>query len=248
MAALANSQGAAPLLVMTLQSSELTIKQVSALALGDIASTAENAHAICDANGLTALSSCIESLDSKLKVFAHLPLQIIHEIDLYVQKQSMIALRNIASHSVELATKVSDAEIVPKILIHLGHESIHVQKQAARLIQELVKHNVELTDRAVNDGAVGPLVQCLMNSFNYEEDIITPAATCLGYIAGQSPHFANAIVECQGVVALTMLLDEKKSAEQLASCVWALGHIGKHSPHYSKTLADTNAYTKILEV
>lgn len=165
-----------------------------------------------------------------------------------IKKQAMIALRNVASHSAELAQKVIDSDLFPKVLIHLGHESIHVQKQAARLIQEIVKHNLDLAETVVNSGAVGPLVQCLMNSFNYDEDIITPAATALGYIAGQSPHFANAILECQGVVALTMLLDEKKSPEQLASCVWALSHIGKHSPHYSKALADTNAYTKILEV
>lgn len=49
----------------------------------------------------------------------------------------------------------------------------------------------------VNAGGIGALVQCLMNSFNYDEDVITSAATALGYIAGQSPHFALAIIECK---------------------------------------------------
>lgn len=61
-------------------------------------------------------------------------------------------------------------------------------------------------------------------------------------------HLLNKNVINKGVVALTMLLDEKKNATQLSTCIWALGHIGKHSPVHSKALADTNAYTKILEV
>lgn len=45
-----------------------------------------------------------------------------------------------------------------------------------------------------------------------------------------------------------MLLEGNKTNVQLSACVWALGHIGKHSPEHSKALADTNAYPKILEV
>lgn len=70
----------------------------------------------------------------------------------------------------------------------------------------------------------------------------------LGYIAGQSPHFALAVIECKGVQALSYALDEKRTQNQLAACVWALGHIGQHSPEHCKYLTEEHLYTKVLEV
>lgn len=109
----------------------------------------------------------------------------------------MVVLKNISMHSPELAAIVVNADLFQKVIIHLGHDNIHVQKQAARLIQEIAKHNLEMALQAVISGAIGPLVQCLMSSFNCKEDIISPCATALGYIAGQSPHFASAVIQCQ---------------------------------------------------
>lgn len=165
-----------------------------------------------------------------------------------LKRQALNALANVACHTTELAEFCVEAEIFPKILIHLGHEKDFVQKQGARLVQEVVKHSLELAQLVVNSGGIGALVQLLMNSCNTEEDVITPAATALGYISGQSPHFALAVIECKGVVALVMCLQQEKTDCQLAACVWALGHIGKHTPEHSRALAESNVFPRILEL
>lgn len=109
----------------------------------------------------------------------------------------MVVLKNISMHSPELAAAVVNVDLFQKVIIHLRHDNVHVQKQAARLIQEIAKHNLEMALQTVISGAIGPLVQCLMSSFNCKEDVISPCATALGYIACQSPHFALAVIQCQ---------------------------------------------------
>lgn len=92
------------------------------------------------------------------------------------------------------------------------------------------------------------MLQSLGKSDSIDDDIITPVATALGYIAGQSPHFALAIIECKGVQTLSYTLAGKRTQPQLAACVWALGHIGEHSPEHCKYLAEENLFTKVLEI
>lgn len=87
----------------------------------------------------------------------------------------------------------------------------------------------------------------LLNSLNHDEDTITPCATAIAYIAGQSPHFALALIECKTVANLVTLLEGRKTT-QLAACIWALGHIGKHSSEHCKALADAKAFARIMEV
>lgn len=53
----------------------------------------------------------------------------------------------------------------------------------------------KLAQLVVNEGGVGAIVELLMNNINSDDDVIIPAATALGYIAGQSPHLALAIIE-----------------------------------------------------
>lgn len=145
---------------------------------------------------------------------------------------------------------VTQSDVFPKILIHLGHESVFVQRQAARLVLEITKHSLELAQTVVNAGGIGPLVQCLLNGPAMEEDIITPAAMALGYIAGQSPHFALAVIESKAVVALVLALDSaaKRTSGQLAACVWALGQIGRHSSEHSKVVTDAQVLAKVLQL
>lgn len=101
----------------------------------------------------------------------------------------------------------------------------------------------------VNSGGIGAIIQLLMNSMECEEDLITHAATALGFIAGQSPQFALAIIECKGVVALMCVLCNEKIDElQLEQAIWALGHIGKHTPEHSRPLGEANVFRKILEL
>lgn len=62
-------QGAATLLVLCLKMNELNVKQVAALALGDIARhSGMHAKAICDADGIACLVKLVNEIDNKLKV------------------------------------------------------------------------------------------------------------------------------------------------------------------------------------
>ena len=154
--------------------------KVAACVLGDIARHSVNhAQAICDAGGLIHLSRALDNIDTKLK------------------KQALCALANVASHNRDLAEFVVEAEVFPKVLIHLGHEKDFVQKQGARLVQEIVKHSLELAQLVVNSGGIGALVQLLMNCNLSTEDIVSPTASAIGFIAGQSPHFSLAVIECK---------------------------------------------------
>lgn len=63
------SRGTGALLVLCLQQNELNVKQVAALALGDIARhSIVHAKAVCDADGIIYLGKAIDNLDVKLKV------------------------------------------------------------------------------------------------------------------------------------------------------------------------------------
>lgn len=100
----------------------------------------------------------------------------------------------------------------------------------------------------VNSGGIGALVTMLQNSFDQEDDTITPCAMAIAYIAGQSPHFALALIECKAVNTLVMMLEGKRLNAQIAACIWALGHIGKHSSEHCKALADAKVFSRIMEV
>lgn len=100
----------------------------------------------------------------------------------------------------------------------------------------------------VNSGGLGAIIQLLVNVCQSEEDIVTYAATTLGYIGGQSPHFALAIIDCKGVQALmNVICCQKMTQLQVGQAVWALGHIGKYTPEHSRALGEINALAKILE-
>lgn len=111
--------------------------------------------------------------------------------------------------------------------------------------------NIQLAQIVVNAGGIGPLVQCLQNNAQLDEDNVSPVAMALGYIAGHSPHFAMAVIEYKGVAALSKLLDPttpKRAQAQLASCAWALGHIGRHSSEHCRVLCDASVFAKLLEL
>lgn len=94
-------------------------------------------------------------------------------------------------------------------------------------------------------------MQCLQTAGQPDEDNVSPVIMALGYIAGHSPHFSMAIIECKGVVELSKLLDPttpKRAQVALASCTWALGHIGRHSSEHCRVLCDANVFAKMLDL
>lgn len=76
----------------------------------------------------------------------------------------------------------------------------------------------------------------------------------LGYIAGQSPHFAMVVIEAKGVPALAQVLDNsggdatERLPAQLGASIWALGLVGQHSSEHCKALCDANVLALLLNL
>ena len=188
---------------------------------------------MCDAATLLHLSKSLNNIDTKLK------------------KHALYALANVASHGKDHAEFVVEADVFPKVLIHMGHESPGVQKQGVRLVQEVVRHSPELAQLVVNAGGIGALLQLLLNQqfVTTDDDILIYAVTAIGFIAGQSEEFALAVIECNGICPLLQILrNEKASCDLLCSTIWTLGHMGKHTPEHSRAIGETGAYSTILEL
>jgi hypothetical protein len=78
------SNGAATLLNMCIQHHELSLKNVAAMALSDLAShSSKHAQAICNAGGLVHLSRTLNIFDSKLKVSLYVQLVFLPSISLF---------------------------------------------------------------------------------------------------------------------------------------------------------------------
>lgn len=227
------NNGAATLLVMCLQHNELCLKVVTALTIGDLViHSPDHARAVVESSAVIHLSRALNNIDGKLK------------------KNVLYALANIASHNKDLAEVVVEADVLPRAIIHLNHELEHVRRQSIRLIQELAKHSMELAQLIVNSGGLGAIIQMIFSMPPQKDvDATTYAATTLGYIAGQSPHFALAIIESKGVQALLFILSScRKQYEGMhAQAIWALGHVGKHTPEHSRALGEANVYLKVLD-
>jgi hypothetical protein len=162
------------------------------------------------------------------------------------------AFANVASHSQELAEYVIEAGIFPRVLLAFSHECKFVKKQAVRVVQNLVRHSFEMAQFIVNAGGVGALVQLMSEAVveRNSEEIITSAAMAVGFISGQGPQLALSVIECNGPKVLEMVLcgAQSGSDEQVASCVWAIGHIGKHTPEHNKTIFQANIVPRLIQV
>lgn len=227
------NNGAAQLLVMCLQHAELALKVVAAIAIGDLVlHSPDHARAIVEVSGVIQLSRALNNVDGKLK------------------KNVINALANIATHNKDFAEIIVEADILPRAIVHLNHETEAIRRESMRLMQELSKHSMELSQLIVNSGGLGAIIQMIFAAppQKYPETL-TYAATGLGYIAGQSPHFALAIIESKGIQALMFILSSCRKQNELmhSQAIWSLGHIGKHTPEHSRALGEAHVYPKILE-
>lgn len=52
----------------------------------------------------------------------------------------------------------------------------------------------------------------------------------------------------QGLVQLTIVLNEEVEDHILAATIWAIGQMGKHSPEHANAVACANLFPKLIEV
>nr|CAD7403186.1 unnamed protein product [Timema cristinae] len=249
--------GAVPLLVLSLQEPELCLKQVSASALCDIAKhSLELAQVVVDAGSIPFLARSIANPDPKFKVLS--PRYCVRESRVgmvatldatcpvsTMKRQALSALASVAKHSVDLAELVVEAEVFPQVFVHLAHPDELVARSAAFVVREVTKHTLELCQLVVNTGGIGALIQLVSTT---KSETRLPGIMSLGHMAAHSEQLAMAIIESEGVPVLALVLSTETEDHVKAATIWALGHIGKHTPHHSRSLAEANIFPKMLKV
>nr|CAD7580785.1 unnamed protein product [Timema californicum] len=162
-----------------------------------------------------------------------------------MKRQALSALASIAKHSVDLAELVVEAEVFPQVLIHLAHPDKLVARSAAFVVKEVTKHTLELCQLVVNSGGIGALIQLVTDT---DSETRLPGIMSLGHMAAHSEQLAMAIIESEGVAALRLVLAIETEDHVKAATIWALGHIGRHTPQHSGSLAGANLFPKMLQM
>ncbi|KAJ9600980.1 hypothetical protein L9F63_000818 [Diploptera punctata] len=220
--------GAVPILVTCLQEPELSLKQIAASALHDISKhSIELAQTVVDAGCIAYLAKSISNPDRKLK------------------RQVLAALSSIAKHSVQLSEMIVEAKVFPDILLYFADPDDEVKRNAANLVKEVTKQSLELSQLVVNTGGIGALIELISST---KGSIRLPAIMALGHIGAISEEFAMAIIGSKGVTELAIVLDIEKEEHVVATVIWALGQIGKHTPEHAKALALANVFPKIIQL
>ncbi|XP_024946712.1 sperm-associated antigen 6 isoform X5 [Cephus cinctus] len=258
--------GALDLLRLLLADTVPSIQQMSAIALGRLASFNEKiAQALVRREIIPQLLRGIDKQNKFYKKAAlfvlraiakHTPEMasaVVHsggleasiicleDFDMGVKEVAALCLGHIAKHNKSLAQAIVDAEV----LIYMAHQDEDVSRNAAILTKEICKHSLELAQLVVNTGGIGGLIDLIGTSKSSPK---LPAIMALGYIAGQSNQLAIAIIGSAGVIQLALLLQEEKEDHIRAVIVWALGQIGKHTPEHAKALAVANIFPKLIEL
>jgi len=221
------NSGAVPILVLSIQEPEISLKRVAASALSDIAKhTPELAQVVIDAGAIAHLAQMILNPDSKLK------------------GQVLSCLAQIAKHSVEHAELVVEAEVFPSVLVCLKDQSDLVVKNTAILIREIAKHTAELCQLILNAGGVAAIIDYLGNTRGL---VRLPGIMVLGFVGAHTETLAMAVVVSKGVSQLAIILNEEKDDKVLAATAWSLGQIGAHTPEHAKALATANVLPRLLD-
>lgn len=61
-----------------------------------------------------------------------------------LKRQVFSTLASLAKHSVDLAEMIVEAEIFPKVLVHMRHPDSNVCRTAAIVTREVCKHTLEV--------------------------------------------------------------------------------------------------------
>ncbi|XP_052741829.1 sperm-associated antigen 6 isoform X2 [Bicyclus anynana] len=191
LAGLVVDAGALPLLVLAFQEPEISLKQIAAGALIDLAQF--NPEAVVDAGAICHLVRGLENQDPKLK------------------RSTLCALGAVASARPELAEAVVAGGALPPALLHAGHDNAPVRRAAACLLRDIVKHSVD---------AVVTLVDILHNE-DSEDAELCAAAWTLGHIAKHSPQHSLAVAVANALPRLLQVYTNPKSSAEVkarASC------------------------------
>ncbi|CAG9770782.1 unnamed protein product [Ceutorhynchus assimilis] len=225
--------GVLPLLMLCLQEPELSLKQIATSAITDISKHGEDlAMCAVDAGVVPYLAKNLHNSDEKLK------------------KQSLAALSAIAKHSPELAEVVVEAEVIVTVSQHLSHQNPTIRRNAAGLIRDVAKQSLELTQLVVNTGAIGSLLEVLLQfpakPPEPSNDARIPCVSALGFIAGQSSQLAMTVLGCRIIQVLARILNECTDENLLSVTAWTIGQIGRHSPEHAAAVASANIFPRLL--
>eukprot|EP00897_Mesotaenium_endlicherianum_P008711 jgi/Mesen1/7869/ME000042S07311 len=220
--------GAVGLLVLCAQDNDLLVKRSALSALSDVAKHSPRlARAVVDVGTVAHVAPLLTSMDSKLK------------------RQACLCLGQIARHSGDLAKVVAEDEAFPAIMVCLKDFDELVRKNAATTIREIAKHTAQLAHQLVGSGAVGALIDYVVESPGTHK---LPGVMALGYIAAFSESSALAVIVSKGVPPLVDSLVFEAEDQVRTSSAWALSQIGCHGPDHAKAVAQTGALLRMVSV
>lgn len=110
-----------------------------------------------------------------------------------------LCMSNIAKHSNELAEKVAENELFPKIYKCLKHDDLLVRKYACTCIREIARQSPELARIVSNDNGVKHLVEYISE---VKGNAVLPGIAALGFIAGFDESIAMTVIAAQGIQPL----------------------------------------------
>lgn len=220
--------GALGLLVLCVQEPDISLKRIAASALGDVAKHApELAQSVADAGAVPFLAQLLASHDGRLK------------------RQACAALAHIAKHSSDLAEVVVEAGVFPGLLSTLRDEDALVCKHAATTIREVCKHTPELAQLVVSHGGAGALSGFTNRA---EGNARLPGVMAIGFISAFGEALAQACLSEGAAEPCYNCLASEREDHLKAAAAWALGQLGRHTPHHAKAVADTGALESLVSV
>ncbi|KAL8274812.1 hypothetical protein Esti_001287 [Eimeria stiedai] len=146
-------------------------------------------------------------------------------------------LSRIASHTVDFAEAVVEAEALPKTLHCLKDPDDTVRRSGAACVREIVKHTPQLAAFAANAGAIPALVSLIQESTGATR---VTGILALGYIGAFTETLALAVIVQKGIPPLKQALETEPEDHAKAAAAWALGQLGRHTPDHAAAVAEAD--------
>ncbi|XP_024946711.1 sperm-associated antigen 6 isoform X2 [Cephus cinctus] len=217
--------GALDLLRLLLADTVPSIQQMSAIALGRLASFNEKiAQALVRREIIPQL---LRGIDKQNKFY---------------KKAALFVLRAIAKHTPEMASAVVHSGGLEASIICLEDFDMGVKEVAALCLGHIAKHNKSLAQAIVDAGAVSLLILCLQEP---ELCLKQVSASVLCDISKHSLELAQTVVDAGAVSVLGKYISnpDAKLKRQVLS---ALGCLAKHAVELAEIIVEADIFPEVL--
>lgn len=137
-------------------------------------------------------------------------------------------------------------DFIWKWLSHKNNRSQDKRKTASSVFHFwFFLFSLKLSELIVNTGGIEALIGFVKTA---KSNARVPGIVALGYMAGHSSQSAIIIASSSGVYQLSLIMNEESDHQTLATAIWALGQIAKHSQEHAGAVAAANVFPRLLQV